>query len=48
MAMQELEWHAIDNVDTDGLDVADISGGTGTIVLEVGDPIWTDQKKYRK
>ena len=31
MAMQDLEWHAIDNVDNEGLDVADICEETGTI-----------------
>ena len=31
MAMQDLKWHTIDNVDTEGLDVAGMLEETGTM-----------------
>ena len=45
MAMQELEWHAIDDVDADGLeeDVADVREEIGTPVLEELTQIWVDE-----
>ena len=41
MAMQDLEWHAIANVDTEGLDVADMWGDWYNILNQ----IWTEEEK---
>ena len=46
MAMQEMEWHALEDVDTDGIDdqsfqsVSEVHGEIGTPVLEDAVPVW--------
>ena len=43
MAYQELEWHAMDDVDFEGLDdIREIDFDIGTPVLDNVDPIWTN------
>ena len=44
MTFQELEWHAINDVDFDGVenDIPEITHGPGTPVLDNIGPVWTD------
>ena len=44
MACQELEWHAINDVDFDGVenDVPEITHGPRTLILDNVEPVWTD------
>ena len=48
MAMQELEWHALEDIDTDGIDendlrnVADVHEEVDTPVLEAIEPNWVE------
>ena len=44
MAFQKLEWHAIDDVDFDGVenDIPEITHGLGTPVLDNIEPVWTN------
>lgn len=42
----EVEWHAIDNADFDGVenDILEITEGPGTPEFENIEPTWTDAK----
>ena len=44
VAFQELEWHAIDDVDFNGVenDIPEITHRPGTPALDNIEPVWTD------
>ena len=44
MAFQELEWHAIDDVDFDGVknDIPEFIHRPGNPLLDNIEPVWTD------
>ena len=41
MAFQELEWHALDDVDLDDAEASEIAHESGTLVLDGVEPVWT-------